>query len=106
MANVLNRINTASERVRRLLLEKEEYRDDDEALLVRFWWDELKAVGDPNNMTAKELLNRIKMGQLTAPDVINRARRKVQEEWVETRGKKYALRHKEQENVRKGINNK
>jgi hypothetical protein len=98
-------IKSKKEDVKRYLEADEKYRDDDESLVARFWHEELrKQQIDSKSITGMDLLKRYADGKLTSADVITRARRKVQEENVELRGKKWEKRHEEESDVRKTIN--
>ncbi len=90
--------------VKSLLEEKVQYRDDDELLTVRFWWDEIRALNlDPKVLLAKDFLVLVKDRKITPADIITRARRKVSEENIHLRGNKYKERKKKQTEIKAEI---
>lgn len=100
------KITTMYERVKHLLIKKSDYRDDDNLLVCRVWWDELLELKFvPEQMTAMEFLVLYRDQKLTSSDTITRARRKVQEENEHLRGKSYIERQNKQEEVKEEIRN-
>ncbi len=87
------------EKVKTLLETYSELRDDDVRLMCNIWIDDLHP-RNINDMTACELLCRLKDGELTHFESIRRFRQKLQEELVYLRGKKYDERHKRQSKVK------
>ena len=84
-------------KVKKLLEEKEIYRDSYNSLLARVWYDEMPM----KNLLAVDFLHLLKNGQLSHPESIMRVRRKVQEDHKELRGKTYNYRKtKEYEQVK------
>ena len=82
----------------------ESSRDSDEKLLSNYWVNELRARGiDPSKISAFELLKIIADGKMTNPQSIFRARRKIQENVPELRGKNYKERKKKEEEVKEEI---
>jgi hypothetical protein len=90
------------EKVRELLVEYPEYRDDDLRLIAAFYFTNY---GKHNlqNSTAMEFLMNFSKGVYLPPDQITRIRRKLQEQEVELRGKKYYERHKSEIEIRDQI---
>lgn len=85
------KISQVTAKVESLLMQSSQYRNNDDALVVRFWWDEL-----PNKeISAKDFLIQYKLGNLTSADTITRARRKLQELYPHLRGEVWEKRHKE-----------
>ena len=83
--------------VKKLLYQYPKYRDNDELLVVQIWFNELKVKGiDVKAISGMDLLNYYKDGNLTTADIITRARRKVNEEHEQSRGKSYHPRQKKQ----------
>lgn len=74
--------------VKRLLEQGEEYRDDYLKLLARVWYDEMAI----KSMSAFDFLHGLRTKQYSHAESIMRARRKVQEEHPELRGKNYKVR--------------
>lgn len=100
------KITTMYERVKHLLIKKTDYRDDDNLLVCRIWWDELLELKFvPEQMTAMEFLVLYRDQKLTSSDTITRARRKVQEENEHLRGKSYIERQNKQEEIKEEIRN-
>ena len=87
--------------VAQLLHKFETLRDDDKALVCNVWIRELHAKGkDYRKMSAVELLEWVKSGDLTNSDRITRTRRKLQEHSAALRGKKYNKRHANTQQVK------
>jgi|19_taG_2_1085344.scaffolds.fasta_scaffold00098_41 hypothetical protein len=82
---VLNNYDT----IKRLLESDPKYRDDYNKLVARVWWIE---VNKNKLLTAYEMLNRLARKELSHPESIMRARRKVQEEHPHLRGTTYHQR--------------
>ena len=99
--SVTTKIKNTKEKVRKLLLLSREYRDSDEALVVRYWWEELV---NSQNLSCHDFFNIYKKGLVTASDTITRARRLLQEEFPELRGEKWSKRKEQELDVRKNIN--
>lgn len=78
-----------------LLKEKQEYRDDDNKLIARVWFDQTTD-GKGNNITrqttAHDFLLAFREGQYTSPESIRRCRQKVQEQNEDLRGASYKNR--------------
>ena len=94
--------------IKSLLIEKEAYRDDDELLTARVWFDELKyeLAVDPYTESSVAFMQLYSKGKITTADTITRARRKVQEENKELRGNNYVERKgKKQQEVKYGLRN-
>lgn len=103
----MSNLTTLYDQVKRLLTEKEDYRNSDELLTARIWYDELKRI-NPNIqfVSAVDWMTLYKDGKVTTADSITRARRKVQEENIHLRGKAYNQRKgKKQEEVKQEIRN-
>jgi hypothetical protein len=104
--NPMKKLKKTYEKVRLLLIEKPEYRDNDELLVVRFWWDDMKRHGlNPKETSAFVFMTMMKDNLITAADEITRARRKVQEIHIELRGEKYHKRKLKQSEVKQQIKN-
>lgn len=96
----MSNIPQVYDRVVRLLKEDTKYRDDDNALVARIWWDELRAKNiEGTSATATQFLTLYRDGKVTTADSITRARRKAQELHKELRGASYTNRqvHKTEE---------
>lgn len=91
------------ENIKRLLEQKAAARDNDQLLVSYVWYSELLAKGK-KDCSAIELLRLHADGVLTNHDTITRARRKLQEQYVELRGNKYKHRKEKQEQIRKNPN--
>ena len=102
------KIKTMYERVKELLIKDNnnpyKYRDNDNALVVRIWWDEVIAKGfAPEQLTITEFFILYRDEKITSADTITRARRKVQEENEHLRGNSYIDRQNKQEEVKDEI---
>lgn len=108
---IVPKIKSTKEKVIKLLESNVNYRNDDEKLVARYWWDELNINKEVIQVGIKSLdaIGLIRMyseGKLTSADIITRARRKAQEENPELRGSKWKKRHEEEKLVRDEINDK
>ena len=93
-------------RVKHLLAESPRYRDNDQLLVARIWWEEMTAIGiNPNVASAKQLMDLMVDNRLTQPDTIKRARRKVQEHFPNLRGIIRTHRMQKQDKVKENIRN-
>jgi hypothetical protein len=83
-----------------LLIQDERTRDDDQLLCCMLWSRLLTQKGiDVRKFSAYEFLLLYYKDELPMADTITRARRKVQEENMLVRGKKYNERHAKQAQV-------
>jgi hypothetical protein len=105
---VKNKIKNTKEKVVVYLSthsKKEDYRDDDEKLVARYWCDELRENKiDPVSISGMEFLKIYSDNELlTSAETIVRARRIAQKDDPELRGKFYKERHIEEDDVRQAI---
>jgi len=105
--NNKNKISKTYDKVKAYLTRYPVYRDNDEQLIVRIWYDEAKSNGiNPDTISGTAMLFMIKDRKVTPADTITRARRKVQEDCIELRGANYIKRkHKTQKEVINDIKN-
>lgn len=108
---IVPKIKSTKEKVIKLLESNVNYRNDDEKLVARYWWDELNINKEViqvgiKSLDAIGLLRMYSEGKLTSADIITRARRKAQEKNPELRGSKWKKRHDEEKLVRDEINDK
>ena len=103
MNYILSDINETGSEVYRLLMKYPHLRDNDQRLVATFHNYEVGGTKILSSMTAIEYLNAIIESRLTNPETITRARRKVQEEYPETRGGKYLKRKKAEYEIREQI---
>jgi hypothetical protein len=75
-----------------LLTADAKYREDDNKLIARIWYQESLLL---NCSTSVDLLTALAKGKLTSPESIRRSRQKVQEEIPGLRGKNYKIRQEE-----------
>ena len=95
------KLKTLKEKVKILLTKFTELRDDDKLLVTKLWFYELKKYEvEPSLMTAMQFFEIYQQNVLSNSDLITRARRKIQEENPELRGKSWDERHKEGEETR------
>jgi hypothetical protein len=98
------RISEIKDKVTALLKEKEEYRDNDEKLIARYWADQIRGAGtNLKSITAHELLVKLGEGGLRSSEDIIRTRRLLQSKLPELRGKKWEQRHKDDKQTRREI---
>ena len=77
-----------------------ETKENDHALIARYWQIELKN-GPVRVESAKGLLELLHGGMLTKYSSISRARRKLQEEHTHLRGKSYNIRQNKSKKTKK-----
>jgi hypothetical protein len=95
------KLKTLKEKVKILLTKFTELRDDDKLLVTKMWFYELKKYEvEPSLMTAMQFFQIYQQDILSNSDHITRAKRKIQEENPELRGKTWDERHKEGEETR------
>jgi hypothetical protein len=83
-----------------LLVQHPHLRDDNNRLLATVWNIELSTDGiDTKSITGHELLSLIAQGSVAKSGSICRASRKIQEQKIELRGKKWKHRQSHQEGV-------
>jgi hypothetical protein len=97
------RINM-QDKVKAILLRSSHCRDNDVYLLYEIWRRELAKYNlNIKNMHLLPVLKMWNRKEISHPSAIMRARRKVQEEYAETRGKVWEERHKQQKQVREDL---
>ena len=87
------------QRVKRLLTEQIETRDNDNLLISQIWLDE----GVP--LESINFLVKYSKGGFTSAESIRRTRQQLQEKHENLRGEKYNERQRRGEEVRQTINN-
>ena len=81
------------DKVKQLLLDNPSNRDSDSKLIANYWYYELHKKGvDLHELSAFDLLKYYADSRLTNAESIRRMRAKLQEQYIELRGKKYNLR--------------
>lgn len=87
-----------------LLHQYAHYRDSDTRIIAHIW---MRQLGGLENMKSISLYDFFQLWienkNIVAPDTITRARRKVQEENVDLRGKTYKKRKEQSKDVKKNI---
>ena len=103
------RINM-QDKVKRVLTTNAHCRDSDVYLVYEIWSQEImdnpKLIDDQSQINQINMIDMFKMWKdklISHPSAIMRARRKVQEEHPNTRGKVWAERHKQQEQVKEDL---
>jgi hypothetical protein len=94
-----------------ILLRHPETQDNDRELIVRYWKGEISELQEIAReklqsmpyFTLDGFLATFMTGGFTSPDSITRARRQVQEQYPQFRGKKYKERQARQEEVKKEL---
>jgi hypothetical protein len=94
------KLNKIKPVVEKLLISKEELKNDDLRLIANVWYSEIM---DAQNMSAFEFLQLLSKGKLSNPESIRRIRAKLQEENPSLRGSNYNARQAEQKNVREEL---
>lgn len=85
-------IPVTTQKVKQILENHPESRDDDCVLLAEIWKDEIERSTD-----AVAFLSLLSEGKLTHFETASRVRRKIQERSPALRGEKYHSRHKAQQ---------
>lgn len=108
MSKKLKQVLNLHDRVKNYLHHYEGLRDSDEKLIAFIWRDEVeRKYGNDAllKMSAYDFLKDCFIGGvISSSDSITRARRKVQENNPDLRGKLYAARQEQENKFRKGIN--
>ena len=102
MIDLTNMIET----IKYVLEKNDKARDDDVLLQKVVHWHEYKKKGMEYNLKQRtwlEHLDDISEKTISKPETIRRARRKCQELYPTTRGKKYESRQAKQSEVREGL---
>ena len=89
------------DRVEKILINTPYCRDCDPYLIYEVWAIEMKV--DINKITLLDTLSLWKNKKISHPSAIMRARRIVQEQNPQTRGKVWEQRHEQQREVRKDL---
>jgi len=89
--------------VKAALIKHPEYRDDDNRLTSYIWWKHLKNNGIPDDIEVVDFLRLYAKNEMPQADIITRARRKVQEDNPDLRGKLWNQRHQLQNDVKNNI---
>ena len=98
------KIKKHENRVREILTNHPETRDNDHLLLQHIWIEDIGGIVSAHSLSAVEFLNIVAKGQLTNMVSIWRCRQKIQEHTPALRGKNYKHRQKEQYPVKEEIN--
>jgi hypothetical protein len=100
----VNKIKEMQVVVEDLLHQYAHYRDSDTRIIAHIW---MRQLGGLENMKSISLYDFFQLWidnkNIVAPDTITRARRKVQEENVDLRGKTYKKRKEQSKDVKKNI---
>ena len=97
------RINM-QDKVKHILLTKRHCRDNDVYLIYEIWAKELAKYNlNIKNMHLVPILKMWHNKEISHPSAIMRARRKVQEEYPDTRGSVYEERHKQQQQIQQDL---
>lgn len=92
--------------VKGFITAKPNLADSDFDLMWAIWsWqaEKLKPSKKLTKLSAIELMRMLKGGELSSPFNISRSRRKAQQHYPETRGRKYVTRQEEQKAVIKDV---
>ena len=100
MRTQFQKIKNITETVKSVLISNPECRDNDRKLAFKVWAIEnpaLRSEGFPLTAFALEFIH----GQYTSFETISRARRKIQEQHPDLRGRGHATRKENQEEMRR-----
>lgn len=90
--------------VHRLMVKHPELKDNDYKLVVAVWNKELLAQGiDIKDITGYEAFKCISAGKVSPIESITRCRRKLQEQYPQLRGQRWADRHDQETEVKKEL---
>lgn len=104
-SNFITEMKGIKKHVHQLITHNQNARNSDEWLESAIWAEELKKIGKSvRTMSAYDFLKLHIDGKLTSSSSIRRARRKLNEELPETRGKSYNNRQKEGQKTSEEIN--
>lgn len=79
--------------IKQMMLDKPHLKDNDNKLIAAYWFKELKHLNiDSKTITALDFLHKYANAELTNAETIRRMRAKLQEEYVELRGRAYEIR--------------
>ena len=94
---MIHQIKNIKAKIIFLLKEKEEYRDDDNKLIARIWYDQTinnSGINVTKQITAHDFLIAFREGQYANAESIRRCRQIVQRQNPELQGKSYIPRQK------------
>jgi hypothetical protein len=97
---ILDQMRLIKDKVISLLTADAKYREDDNKLIARIWYQESLLL---NCNTSVDLLTALAKGKLSSAESIRRSRQKVQEEMPELRGRNYKERQEESGQVKKDL---
>tara|TARA_B100000945_G_C20325202_1_gene569642 strand:- start:326 stop:697 length:372 start_codon:yes stop_codon:yes gene_type:complete len=92
--------------VKGFIVAKPELADNDFDLMWAIWaWEcsKLKPACKLQSMSARDLMKKLRGGELSSPFNISRSRRKAQQHYPETRGRKYEQKQNGQHTVKKDV---
>lgn len=96
----VHKLKDISKAVKRLLEKEVELRDDDNALVSTIWAIEMP---ESHHRTCLDFLWAYAKGEVTTADTITRARRLIQQDHPELRGKNYDKRKHDASTISKEI---
>lgn len=91
---MLNKMHNVKEKVKKLLTERPELRDDDNRLIANIYLIESGGIDSLQKMSAFQFLGEFSKGKYTNFESIRRVRAKLQEDFPGLRGRKYNDRKK------------
>ena len=92
------------DKIKHILLTKRHCRDNDVYLIYEIWAEELAKYNmNIKNMHLVPTLQMWSRKEISHPSAIMRARRKVQEEYPDTRGSVYEERHKQTKQIKQDL---
>ena len=101
----MNEIIKVKEEVKYLLSILPPLRDDDKLLSYQLWWNRVMEMKlNPIDIKWVEFMKLLSDGNLPSMDSISRARRKLQQEFPDLRGKLWEKRHNLEKEVIETLN--
>ena len=105
MGKAFSKIKDLSNKIEVLLEKYPTYRDNDKKLISHIWMEQMGGIDNMQKMNLYEFCKSwVSDSNISSPDTICRARRKVQEIKPHLRGSQYKHRRIEEADVRSKIN--
>lgn len=105
MSIALTKIKDMQKRVESLLKRFPAYRDCDNKLVAHIWMEQIGGVEKMKEINLHDWMKMwIENPNISSPETISRARRKIQESNADLRGENYKFRKDQEKDVRGGIN--
>lgn len=93
-------------KVKHLLETDKKYRDSDDLLVARFWWDELRVMKvNGKEAPILDFFMLYQEGKMTPAETIERSRRRVNQLHPDTIGLSYKRRAQKEKDIKKELHN-